>query len=83
LLNAISNLYNSKIEPVCYWSAEFICAGHYSDLWDIIIGFYTKHIHIGNPKLITYLDLRINNFKEIGYYNKISTTDIINKLQNR
>lgn len=85
-IELIKNLQNSNIESSCYWSAEFICAGHFLDLWDIILLYVYKHIHIGNPRLTLYINMRYNNFITIlknGYSDNILSmrnNDKIRKL---
>jgi hypothetical protein len=85
-LQLIANIYNCKIEGACYWSAELICAGYFIDLWEIIINYVGKYIHVGNPKLPIYIQLRFNTFKDIlnnGYVNnelKMRNNEKIRKL---
>ena len=62
LLNCI---INAKVESACHWTAELICSGHYQDIWDIILLYIGKCIHLGNPKLPIYIDMRFNDFKTI------------------
>jgi hypothetical protein len=72
------SMLKGKIEPACYWCAELICAGHYMDAWECILNYVGKHIHLGNPKLIIYLEMRYSIFREI-----MSKGNYINELQYR
>lgn len=62
LLNCINN---GNVESSCHWSVELICAGHFNDLWEIILLYMGRYIHMGNPKLPIYIDIRFQNFKTI------------------
>ena len=57
----INTIKNNKIEEACYWCAELICSGHFVDLWETIFLLLGKHIHLGNPKLPIYIDLRYDH----------------------
>ena len=79
----LSCLINAKLEESLYWTAELVCAGHYLDLWDTILLFVSKNIHLGNPKLPIYILMRFNNFKEIIKKYEIGSLDVRNNEQLR
>lgn len=78
-------IYKNKIENTLYWCAELVCSGHFLDIWDIIILYYTKYIYTINPKLVIYLSMRFDNFKSIlmnGYTENILRLRNNRKIRN-
>ena len=74
----IENMKKGKIEPACYWCAELLCAGHYMDIWETILHYIGKYIHLGNPKIVIYVERRFSIFRNI-----ISQGHFLNELQLR
>lgn len=72
------NMKQRRIEQACYWGAELLCSGHFIDLWDNILHYFGKHIHLGNPKIAMYLDRRYQIFQSV-----MSQGKFINELQIR
>jgi hypothetical protein len=61
----VESMLRDKVEPAFTSSADLLCAGHFSELWDVIISFMSKHIHLGNPKLPLLLANRFETFRMI------------------
>ena len=60
-----TSILNYKLEESLNWSIELICAGHFIDMWNIILLITCKHIHISNPKLSIFIDIKFQEFKQI------------------
>ena len=74
----IENIKNGKLEQSAYWCAELICAGHYMEVWETIIHYTGKYIHLGNPKIVVYLEKRYEIFRNI-----MAQGQFLNELQLR
>ena len=74
----IENIKNGKLEQSCYWCAELVCAGHYMEVWETILHYVGKHIHLGNPKIVVYLEKRYEIFRNI-----MGQGQVLNELQLR
>jgi len=63
-----------KIENACYWCTECVVSGYTMKIWDRLINYSCKIIHINNPRLPIFLYKKNNIF-----FNQIQRLNIKNK----
>lgn len=67
-------LNSSALETACHWTAELVASGLFTDVWDIALLFFGKHVHAGNPRLTSYLALRADTFRDLALTTKSELT---------
>tara|TARA_Y100000768_G_scaffold381751_1_gene360917 strand:+ start:833 stop:1933 length:1101 start_codon:yes stop_codon:yes gene_type:complete len=56
VLNAVfKSIESKKVEQACHWTTECILSGYSNILWEKIILFTSKVIHINNPRIPGYI----------------------------
>lgn len=65
--------YDGKLENAQNWCAELICSGNLLQLWETILFFFSRYIHLGNTKIPIYLYHRYSYFKDLT--NDVSVDD--------
>ena len=56
IINAVlKSIETKKVENACFWTTECILSGYSLILWEKLLNFSGKIIHINNPKLPYYL----------------------------
>ena len=66
----LKSIEAKKIEQACYWATESIVSGYSNTLWDKLIIYACKVVHINNPRL-PYILMK----KNIIYNNQINLLD--------
>lgn len=62
-----------KFEPACYWCAELVCAGHLLEVWESVILYLGKCVHLSHTTVAPYLQTRMENFRTIVRCKTIET----------
>jgi hypothetical protein len=60
------SMKRGRVEPACHWCAELLASGHVADIWELLLLFLSKEIHLANPPLIYYLSKRFELFENIS-----------------
>ena len=74
------SIENDRVENACHWLTELIISGYITDLWDKLVIFSCKIIHINNPLLPHYLYR--NNTKIYYHINRYLKKDYIHLRNN-